>query len=1099
MLLEMVACAAPRPLRKYGTLAKKTCQIVTKTPPVADSRHHEAPAASKESMDMEIDTELDMPLSRLPARAKTPVLYSADAQAHTNNPDHVGSEPQELGGGKAQAQDLGGGEMGHEQNVLSARMPPAHATSPVAGSEGLEEESASDSVCVRVRQKQPASGMRSSTATHHELEFAGSAHAQQAATMDVTARDDSVRTAVYTDNGHAWIGKRVRRTIWGLVGTTHQITATADGHIAGWLPVGESDFVDARGNSAALWKIEYDDTGLGEEDLEEHEVTESLSLFASHFQVPAAACRKGGSKRAGSAPKVPPRSCRQGPATVKIDADGLRLLVLRILTNHQLSHTHTTHTLALPFSTAAVGAEGTCSAGDGAQSDDRKRGEGEDGADNSKNERQELPEWLLPSWLLDHDADRHELDWDGYLSDEGQEALDSRQRGAQDRTARSVLRLLRCNAQQPSTPVHGNSKTARQAKARHSLRAWAKSKRCKRIVWGDGRRHSMEEDDSSTHFSANADSQLGATHSNTLQHAATDQRAALAAESAQLEPASVQLPEPPHSLVLPQPMVLQGSPVCAPQNEPPTGADVSRGESRRGGSSVQTSALCACKSGKLFSECHAPLLKSLRPQTTAATTPSASSSAIVTPEVSRVQHGSVRALGVAKPKTNSSPNKTGSLRLAQPVAAAAVAKQALPHAPQATVRVVRTFPECVVPLTQEERDVVEASRLAAQANTAIAYAGTREVEMSSRIPHVPSTRTAHALPDGGTVTVPFHPTAPPRKQLASNTHPSVASKTQPPHMHMREPWAVQASAFKTVHAGTVPSNAHTQPRAAATNEGEDVRNRQTGQGRDTGGGADRVYTTLRQRGGTNAHVGNAGNIRSMSSSDSDEDSDEDVPLSHKLPQPHAQSVAYASKSHVNTPQVKSRACAVNTTHDNDAHTAARHVSSTPSRHTSSTPPRTVPRASHGKGPQSINSVSHNPPPFSSPFSSAPTSAPTRAHTSLGSSSARPAAASLTAHAHVPGMRSTQHATSILASAAGSAASHTKCAAPHTASLVPSKKRARESESVQPPPSTPTTQTQLQQQQQHAELQVETLQIQLARRCTRHNNCTANFGDFFAPS
>ena len=1037
---------------------------------------------------MEIDTELDMPLSRLPARAKTPVLYSADAQAHTNNPDHVGSEAQELGGGKeAQAQDLGGGEMGHEQNVLSARLPPAHATSPVAGSEGLKEESASDSVCVRAREKQPASGMRSSTATHHELEFAGSAHAQQTATMDVTARDDSVRTAVYTDNGHAWIGKRVRRTIWGLVGTTRQITATADGRISGFLPVGESDFVDALGNSAALWKMEYDDTGLGEEDLEEHEVTESLLLFASHSQVPAVARHKGDSKRAGSAPKVPPRSCRQGPASLKIDTDGLRLLVLRTLTNHQLSLTNTTNTLALPFSTAAVGAEGTCSAGDGAQSADRKRGEGENGADNSKNERQELPEWLLPSWLLDHDVDRHELDWDGYLSDEGQEALDSRQRGAQDRTARSVLRLLRCIAQQPSMPVHGNSKTARQAKARHSLRAWAKSKRCKRIVWGDGRRHSAEEDDSSTHCSANAASQLGATHFNTLQHAATDQRAALAAESAPLEPASVQLPEPLHLLVLPQPMALQGSPVCAPQNEPPTGADVSRGESRRGGSSVQTSALCACKSGKLFSECHAPLLKNRRPQTPGATTPSASSSAIVTPEVSRVQHGSVPALGVAKPKTNSSPNKTGSLRLAQPVAAAAVAKQALPHAPQAAVRVVRTFPECVVPLTQEEMDAVEASRLAAQANTATAYAGAREVEMSSRIPHVPSTRTAHALPDGGTVMLPFHPTAPPRKLLASNT--------QPPHMHMGEPRAVQASAFKTVHAGTVPSNTHTQPRHAATNEGEDVRDRQTGQERDTGGGANRVHTTLRQRGGTNAHVGNAVDIRSMGSSDSDEDSDEDVPLAHKLPQSHAQSVAYASKSHVNTPKVNSRACAVNTAHDSDANTNARHVSSTPSRHTSSTPPRTVPRASHGKGPHPIIPVSHNPP----PFSSVPTSAPTRAHTSLGSSSARPAAASLTAHAHVPGMRSTQHATSILASAAGSAASYTKCAAPHTASLVPSKKRARESESVQPPPSTPTTQTQLQQQQQHAELQLETLQIQLARRCTRHNNCTANFGDFFAPS
>ncbi len=37
----------------------------------------------------------------------------------------------------------------------------------------------------------------------------------------------------------------------------------ADARIEGWLPKEESDFVDERGQPAALWHIEYDDQRIG--------------------------------------------------------------------------------------------------------------------------------------------------------------------------------------------------------------------------------------------------------------------------------------------------------------------------------------------------------------------------------------------------------------------------------------------------------------------------------------------------------------------------------------------------------------------------------------------------------------------------------------------------------------------------------------------------------------------------------------------------------------------------------------------------------------------------------------------------------------------
>jgi hypothetical protein len=48
------------------------------------------------------------------------------------------------------------------------------------------------------------------------------------------------------------------------------------GSITGWLSADESDFTNDQGEAAELWHVVFDDTALGEEDLEEHEVKEAV-------------------------------------------------------------------------------------------------------------------------------------------------------------------------------------------------------------------------------------------------------------------------------------------------------------------------------------------------------------------------------------------------------------------------------------------------------------------------------------------------------------------------------------------------------------------------------------------------------------------------------------------------------------------------------------------------------------------------------------------------------------------------------------------------------------------------------------------------------
>jgi len=84
--------------------------------------------------------------------------------------------------------------------------------------------------------------------------------------------------AQWRREGNGYIGKRVRRSLWSN-GDEPVVIGTADARIVGWLPKEESDFLDEAGQPAPLWHIVYENTQIGEEDLEEYEVKESLELF----------------------------------------------------------------------------------------------------------------------------------------------------------------------------------------------------------------------------------------------------------------------------------------------------------------------------------------------------------------------------------------------------------------------------------------------------------------------------------------------------------------------------------------------------------------------------------------------------------------------------------------------------------------------------------------------------------------------------------------------------------------------------------------------------------------------------------------------------
>ena len=95
------------------------------------------------------------------------------------------------------------------------------------------------------------------------------------------AAENSYRqeTEWHTD-GSEYIGLDVLRVVTyndGRVGEE-------GGSITGWLSADESDFVTDQGEAAPLWHVVFDDTALGEEDLEEHEVKEAVLAARSKKQ-----------------------------------------------------------------------------------------------------------------------------------------------------------------------------------------------------------------------------------------------------------------------------------------------------------------------------------------------------------------------------------------------------------------------------------------------------------------------------------------------------------------------------------------------------------------------------------------------------------------------------------------------------------------------------------------------------------------------------------------------------------------------------------------------------------------------------------------------
>mmetsp|Transcript_2838 Transcript_2838/g.6442 ORF Transcript_2838/g.6442 Transcript_2838/m.6442 type:complete len:448 (+) Transcript_2838:250-1593(+) len=80
----------------------------------------------------------------------------------------------------------------------------------------------------------------------------------------------------WRNDGSLLLGVRVRRKI-PPTGTTPQLTENAT--VWGWLPAGESNFNEESGLPAALWRVRFDNTAFGDQDLEESEVHDSWALY----------------------------------------------------------------------------------------------------------------------------------------------------------------------------------------------------------------------------------------------------------------------------------------------------------------------------------------------------------------------------------------------------------------------------------------------------------------------------------------------------------------------------------------------------------------------------------------------------------------------------------------------------------------------------------------------------------------------------------------------------------------------------------------------------------------------------------------------------
>ena len=124
--------------------------------------------------------------------------------------------------------------------------------------------------------------------------------------------------------GSDYVGCRALRTMLDDNGNP----VAAFGTIVGWLSAEESDFVsEETGKPAALWHMVYNDTGVGEEDLEEYEVKEALvaACLAEANRLREAARRRNKKKQAGKSGRDSNESSDNDPiaALASLNARGM--------------------------------------------------------------------------------------------------------------------------------------------------------------------------------------------------------------------------------------------------------------------------------------------------------------------------------------------------------------------------------------------------------------------------------------------------------------------------------------------------------------------------------------------------------------------------------------------------------------------------------------------------------------------------------------------------------------------------------------------------------------------------------------------------------
>ena len=101
----------------------------------------------------------------------------------------------------------------------------------------------------------------------------GASHPKSAGSASSASTPQKRRHEEWRTEGSIYLGHGVLREVFNDDDTKYDVR----GSLKGWLPPEESDFKnETTGQRAALWRVVYEDTSVGEEDLEEHEVKQAI-------------------------------------------------------------------------------------------------------------------------------------------------------------------------------------------------------------------------------------------------------------------------------------------------------------------------------------------------------------------------------------------------------------------------------------------------------------------------------------------------------------------------------------------------------------------------------------------------------------------------------------------------------------------------------------------------------------------------------------------------------------------------------------------------------------------------------------------------------